>query len=96
MFGDVRRGERELGHSLGGDAVLHDGRDQLALLIAQNHDVTDEVRAGFSAPGIRAWQKLQLLRKICWPRAPAREGREDAPDSPEHAREPAPETAEHT
>src|SRR5207247_11468877 len=58
--GNVRRGERELGHTLGGDAVLHDGRNQLPLLIPEHHLVTDQVRAGFSAPGIRAMAEAAI------------------------------------
>src|SRR4029077_13058991 len=58
--GYVRRGERELGHTLGGDAVLHDGRDQLPPLIVEHHLVTDQVRAGFAAPGIRAMAEAAI------------------------------------
>ncbi len=59
-IGDLRCAKPELRHSLGWDAVLHDGRDQLTVLIAEHHLVSDEVRAGFSAPGVRAMAEAAI------------------------------------
>src|SRR5262249_19513173 len=60
---DVGRGERELRHPDGGDAVLHDRGDRLAVLIAQYHRVPDEVRALLPAARIRAVAEAAVTAK---------------------------------
>jgi len=47
--------------------------DQLALLIAQNHDVTDEF-GSFSAPGVRAMAEAAIAPEDLLARATCSEG----------------------
>src|SRR2546427_8921623 len=52
--GDLRRTQREFWHTAAGNPVLDDRRDELAVLIGENHLVTNQVRSRLSAPAVRA------------------------------------------
>src|SRR3989442_13567042 len=52
--GDVRRTQAELWHTAAGNPVLDDRRDELAVLIGENHLVANQVRSRLSPPGVRA------------------------------------------
>src|SRR5438874_1757969 len=58
--GDLRRTQRELWHSAGGNAVLDDRSDELAVLISENHLCTNQVRSRFSAPGVRTMTEAAI------------------------------------
>src|SRR2546426_469821 len=51
--GDLRRTQREFWHTAAGNPVLDDRRDELAVLIGENHLVTNQVRSRLSAPAVR-------------------------------------------
>src|SRR6266550_1341265 len=52
--GDLRRTQREFWHTAAGNPVLDDRRDELTVLIGENHLVTNQVRSRLSAPAVRA------------------------------------------
>src|SRR5947207_4904569 len=57
---DVRRTQGELWHTLGGNAVLDDRRNEFSVLIGENQLRTNQVRSRFSAPGVRAMAEAAI------------------------------------
>src|SRR5205809_4267799 len=50
----ICRTQREFWHTAAGNPVLDDRRDKLAVLIGENHLVTNQVRSRLSPPAVRA------------------------------------------
>src|SRR5439155_6085014 len=52
--GNVRGAQRELWHAPRRNAILNDRRDDLSMLIGENHLIADQVRSRLSASGVGA------------------------------------------